>query len=115
MITIQFVGVLIGLGALHLTYLYYKRAHFTKKELYFWMIIWVAFIFVAIFPRSVAPIVGVLGLQRPMDLIMIIAFIILFALAFNNYVVTRKSSGKLERLVRELALRGIEEEDSQKR
>lgn len=113
MITIQLVGVIIGLGALHLTYLYYKRTHFTKKELYFWMLIWIAFIFVAIFPKSVAPIVGTLGLERPMDLIMIIAFVILFALTFHNYVMNRRHSSRMEQLVRELALKEIKEKSDQ--
>ncbi len=108
MITIQLFGVIIGLGALHLTYLYYKRSNFTKKEVCFWFLVWLTFIFVAIFPTSVTPIVGMLGLQRPMDLIMIVAFVILFALTFHNYVVNRKQSNRLEWLVRELALKEVE-------
>ena len=108
MITIQFIGIIIGLSAIHLTYLYYKRMNFTKKELFFWLVVWLAFIFVAIFPNSVRPIVGYLGLQRPMDLIMIVAFIILFALTFHNYVVNRRDQDKLELLVRKLALKDLE-------
>lgn len=111
MITIQLIGVLIGLAAIHLTYLYYKRANFTKKELIFWLFVWAAFIFISIFPRSVTPIVGYLGLQRPMDLIMIVAFIILFALTFHNYVINRKQVDRLEKLVRKLALKDLEKDE----
>ncbi len=108
MIGIQLIGVVVGLAAIHLTYLYYKRTNFTRKELIFWGFIWIAFVFVSVFPRSVSPIVGYLGLSRPMDLIMIIAFIILFILTFHNYIVNRQQKQKLERLVRELALKDLD-------
>lgn len=107
MIGIQLLGLVVGLAAMHLSYLYYKRASFTRRELFFWLAIWMAFVFVTVFPRSVAPVVGVLGLNRPMDLIMITAFIILFALTFHNYIVNRQQKNKLERLVRELALKDL--------
>ena len=113
-IPIQLIGIAIGLAAIHLTYLYYKRANFTKKELYFWLLIWSAFVFISIFPRSVQPIVGVLGLQRPMDLIMIIAFIILFALSFHGYVISRKLEKKLNRLVQEIALKDLSKNEENK-
>ena|SRR3989338_6917685 len=109
MLTVQFVGVLVALAAMHLTYLYYKRANFSKKELLFWMTIWLAFLLVTIFPRILSPIVGYLGLQRSMDLIMIIAFIILFGLSFHNYTVNHRVMNKIEKLVRELALKDLKE------
>jgi len=108
MISIQLIGVLIALAASHLTYLYYKRANFTKLECILWLVIWLAFLFVTIFPNSVKPIVGYLGLQRPMDLIMIVAFIILFALTFHNYVVNRYQRSRLESLVRSLSLKELD-------
>ena len=108
MIGIQLIALVVGLAAVHLTHLYYKRSHFSKKELIFWGLLWCAFMFVAIFPTSVAPITGYLGLTRPMDLIMIVAFIVLFSLAFHNYIVGRKQERDLERLVRELALRNLD-------
>ena len=108
MISVQLIAVVVGLGAVHLTYLYYKRSNFTKKELYFWMVIWLAFIFVALFPRSLNPVVGALGLNRALDLIMIVAFIILFALTFHNYVINKKQERKLTKLVRKLALEDLD-------
>lgn len=111
MITIQLVGLLIAITAIYLTYLHYKRASFSKKELLFWIIIWIAFIIVTLFPHSVRPIVGYLGLERPMDLIMIIAFIILFGLTFQNYITNRRQENRLEKLVRDSALRSIDTRD----
>ena len=108
MIPIQLLGVVIGLLAIHLTHLYYKRANFTKMELLLWLGVWIAFIFVAIFPNSMRPIVGYFGLQRPMDLIMLIAFVILFVLTFQNYIINRKQEKRLESLIRDLALQDLD-------
>ncbi len=107
MVGIQLVALIVGFGALHLTHLYYKRSHFSKKELIFWGFIWCVFMAVAVFPKSVIPVTGYLGLARPMDLAMICAFIVLFSLAFHNYVMGRKHEAELERLVREIALRDL--------
>ena len=43
-----------------------------------------------------------------MDLIMIVAFIILFALTFHNYVVNRYQRSRLESLVRSLSLKELD-------
>jgi len=105
MIGIQLVGIVIGLGAIHLTHLYYKRFYFSKKELFFWAGLWLLFIAAVLFPKSVLPVSGYLGLTRPMDFIMIAAFVVLFSLAFHNYVLGRKQAIDLEKIVREIALR----------
>lgn len=101
---IQLVALVVALAAIHLTYLYYRRTSFTKRELYFWIFIWFAFIVVTLFPELLRPFAVYLGLTRPLDLLMISAFIILFALTFHNYVMMRQQRAKLERLIRELAL-----------
>ncbi len=108
MVGIQLMALVVGLGAIHLTHLYYKRSHFSRKELLFWGLLWCVFMAVAIFPRSVSPFTGYLGLARPMDLIMIVAFIVLFSLAFHNYVMSRKHEREIEHLVRELALKDVD-------
>ena len=107
MVGIQLIGIVIALAAVHLTHLYYKRSHFSKKELLFWGFLWCLFMVVAIFPQSVFPVTDYLGLARPMDLIMIIAFIVLFSLTFHNYILGRKQEREFERLVREIALRDL--------
>ena len=53
--------------------------------------------------------VGMLGLQRPMDLIMIVAFVILFSLTFHNYIASRRLENKVNRLVQDLALKDLDE------
>ncbi len=110
MIPIQLIGLAIGIAGVHLSYLYYKRSNFSKKEVCIWCFIWLGFIFVNIFPRSVQPLVGYLGLQRPMDLIMIIAFIVLFSVAFYNYTANRRQQKLIEQLVGNMALHDLKTE-----
>lgn len=113
MIPIQLIGLAIGIAGVHLTYLYYKRSNFTKKEVVTWLFIWLGFIFVNIFPGSVRPVVGYLGLQRPMDFIMIVAFIVLFSIAFYNYTTNRRQLKIIEQLVVNAALKNLKiEEDN---
>ncbi len=102
---IQLIGIIVALSAIHLTHLYYKRSYFSKKELFFWAGLWCVFMALALFPGSVSPLTGYLGLARPMDLIMILAFIVLFSVTFHNYVMGRTHDRELERLVRTIALR----------
>jgi hypothetical protein len=115
MITIQLIAILIALAALHSTYLYYKRESFTKSEVLFWVLIWIGFILVTAFPRMLSPVVGQLGLQRSMDLIMIIAFIILFGLTFHNYMINHRAERRLEKLIRSLALHELDKEGTKEK
>lgn len=115
MITIQLVAILIAVAALHTTYLYYKRASFTKLEMFFWITIWLGFVLAAIFPKLLTPLVGELGLQRSMDLIMIVAFIILFGLTFHNYMITHRSESRLEKLIRGIALDELKKDHKEQR
>lgn len=101
----QLIALALGFGAIHLTHLYYKRSHFSKKELIFWGLIWCSFIAVTIFPAAIVPFSGYFGLARPMDFVMIAAFIILFSLGFHNYVALRKHEREIEHIVRAAALR----------
>lgn len=107
MIAIQLIGIVIALAAIYLTYIYYKRQTLSKTECLFWVIIWLAFITVTLFPRLMAPLAGFLSLQRSMDLIMIIAFVVLFTLSFYSYVTNRRTSRQMEKLVREFSLQKI--------
>ncbi len=107
MITIQLVGIIFALTAIYVSYLHYKRKTFSRREYFFWLAVWIAFMGVTMFPKIVRPLVGYLHLQRPMDLIMILAFILIFALTFQNYTRNRRQENRIEELVRDLALKPL--------
>lgn len=107
MTMIQLIGILISLLAIYITYLHYKRSHFNSLEFFIWLVIWLAFMVVAIWPKIMSPLVGYLHLNRSMDLIMIVAFVVLFSLCFHNYIIIHSLEKKIEKMIREEALKDL--------
>ena len=104
-IWIQIVGILFGLFMIYYNCLNYKRKEFTLKEFSFWSVFWVLFMFIAAFPYYLDPIVKTFGFLRALDLLVICGFIFLSSAIFYTYTVVRKNQKKVERLVREMALK----------
>ena len=97
---IQILGVLFALFMIYLTFLHQKRKEFTAKEYIFWIVIWVCFIIVTIFPKILSPIVKTLSLSRTMDLLIILGFIFVVGILFHNYITITKVQRKVEEVVR---------------
>ncbi len=114
MMSLQILAIVIGLTALYMSYLYYRRREFTRAELAGWFIIWLGFIFVAISPRTFDFLLETFAITRTMDLIMIVAFMILFVLCFENYINNRRIRSKIESLVRGEALKGLDVSSTKK-
>ena len=102
---IQIVGFLFGLFIIYLTFLNYKRKEFTTKEFIFWVILWIIFIIVTLFPYRLDPIVKSLSFARTFDLLVISGFIFLIMVIFYTYTVTKKTQKQVETLVREIAIK----------
>lgn len=102
---IQIVGFLFGLFMIYYSFLNYKRKEFTTKEFSFWLVLWVIFSAIALFPSILDPIVVGVGFLRALDLLTIAGFLFLIAAIFYTYTVVRKNQNKLEKLVREMALK----------
>lgn len=109
MIELRIIGIIIGLIALYMTHLYYRRKVFRKLELLIWGIIWFGFIIIAITPKSFDFLLKAFQLSRTSDLIMIIAFIVIYILGFYNYITNLQIQEKLESLIRKEALRGLQQ------
>lgn len=102
---IQLLGVLFALFMIYINFLHYKRKEFTVKEYFFWIITWVVFMIVSVFPGILNPIVESLNLARTMDLLIISGFLFLIAAIFYTYTVVRRTQKKLEDLVRNIAMK----------
>ena len=61
---IQIAGFLFGLFMIYYSFLNYKRREFTVKEFSFWLILWIGFIIVTLFPFVLDPIVKIGGFFR---------------------------------------------------
>lgn len=101
---IQIFGVLFGLFMIYLTFLNAKRREYTAKEYLVWMIIWIAFILVALFPNMLDIFVVQFKFSRTLDLLIISGFLFLIAITFRTYNIVRKNQNKVEEIVRKIAL-----------
>tara|TARA_Y100000310_G_scaffold343301_1_gene450264 strand:- start:15277 stop:15612 length:336 start_codon:yes stop_codon:yes gene_type:complete len=109
MAPIQLLGLLIGLLALHITFIYYKKSELEKGDLFIWSFIWLVFVFISLNPNILKSVTQHLNLSRPMDAIMIGAFMVLLSVSFYNYVVNKKNKKNIEKLIKELALRDLDQ------
>ncbi len=102
---IQILGALFGIFMAYFSFVYFKRREFSLGVLIFWEVLWLALIFISIFPHSTNFFLQELGLIRAMDLFMVSGFIIAFGLLFYNYVIVQRLRKKMEKIVREEALK----------
>ncbi|MBI2546159.1 DUF2304 domain-containing protein [Candidatus Woesearchaeota archaeon] len=104
---IQILGLLFGVFMIYLTFLNYKRRQFTIKEQIFWIVFWLALMFVALFPNSLDVLVkDILNLSRPLDFFIISGFLFLIGAVFYTYTIVRRLQKKMEDIVRQVALDG---------
>ncbi len=101
---VQILGIIFGVVLLYLTFVHYKRKELRKLEFLFWLVIWVLFLALVLFPNVLDNVVVSLNLVRTMDLFTIVGFMFLIALTFYNYVMNLQHRRKLEHLVRAIAL-----------
>lgn len=104
---IQILGVIFGLFMVYFTFVYFKRKEFSFWVLIFWEVLWLALIFVTLFPHSTNFFLEKLGLIRAMDFFMILGFIVVLGLSFYNYVLMNNLKRKLEQMVRQEALQNL--------
>jgi len=104
---IQFLGAAFGIFMAYFSFVSFKRREFSFLVLVFWELLWLALIFISIFPHSTNFFLERLGLIRAMDLFMVLGFILAFGLLFYNCVVIAKLKKKMEKVVRKEALKGV--------
>ncbi len=102
---IQFLGVIFGAAMVYFTFVKHKRKELSRSEFLFWLSCWLLLIVVAIIPYSLDPIIAPLHFYRRLDFFVVLGFFVLLMLGFHNYASVKKMEKRLERFVREEALR----------
>ncbi|MDO8481031.1 MAG: DUF2304 family protein [Nanoarchaeota archaeon] len=100
---IQIVGLFFAGFMVYFSFLHFKRGEFTPNEFGFWLVLWLAFAGVALFPATLDVLVDKFNLTRTMDLLIITGFMVLLALFFYVYTLLRKLQSKMEKVVQEVA------------
>lgn len=102
---IQILALSFSMLMLFLSFTQFKRKNIGSPEFIFWVICWTLVIFFAFFPRTLDPIVGGKFVARALDAVMLVAFIILSYLGFQNHIGVKSLQKEIETLVREMAIK----------
>lgn len=105
MIPLQLLSLLFGLFMVYWSFFIYKKRIIYLSELSFWSLTWVIFIAIALFPGSTTSILETFHINRTMDLVMILAFMVLWTVAFKNYLENKKLKKKFQDFVRHDAIK----------
>lgn len=101
---IQILGTLFGVFMIYYVFLHHKRKELTIKEYLFWIILWILFIILTLFPGLLKPLVKSIGFARTMDFFIVAGFMFLVGSLFYIYLLVRSNQKKLEEIVRKIAL-----------
>jgi hypothetical protein len=101
---IQVAGFLFGLFMIYYSFLNFKKKEFSKKEFGVWLVAWILFIIIALFPQILDPLVQTLDFARTFDLLMISGFLFMLLVVFHTHTIARKTQRQVERVVRSMAI-----------
>ena len=104
-ITLQIVLLAFAILMIYSLFLHWKKKNISNKLFFFWIVIFSLFIFIAIFPKVLEPLLKELFLVRVMDLGMIGTFMILTYVTIENNIKIKNLETKIEKLVRKIAIK----------
>lgn len=110
LIGIQIISLVFALFMMYWVFLYYKKREITFLENLIWQLVWLGFIYLTFLPHTLSFLIEKVNITRVMDLAMILAFMILTVLGFSNYIRGRQLERKIEKIIRKLALKEMNEE-----
>jgi hypothetical protein len=104
---VQIISILFAIFMIYVAFLHWKRKDINGGEMFFWFSLWLGFIIITLFPGILRDLTEILFFTRVMDFLMVLAFMILAFLGFQNYVSNKKMEKKIEELVRKKALENV--------
>lgn len=98
-IGVQLILVPFAIFQIYVAFIHYKKGHILKTNFIFWMMLWISFMILTIFPQILNPIVRELHFVRALDLLMIIAFMILVVMNYHTFLSQQKLERQVEKLI----------------
>lgn len=102
---LQIIAIVFSLIMIYLSYLHYQRKEIGKVEFMSWWIIWTGAMVIIIFPKLLRGFAGTFLITRVFDFMVIGGFILVITLSYLAYVKHKSLERKIEKLVREQALK----------
>lgn len=104
MILYQYIGIIIGIIGILITFMRFKDAKMSFNMLIVWIVIWLLLIIFSIDPDTTSALASITGIGRGLDLILIIGLIGCYYFIFKIYNLIENVEGEISSLVREIAL-----------
>jgi len=104
MILYQYIGLIIGIIGIIITFFRFKDGKMSFNMLIVWIAIWLLLIIFSIDPDTTSTLASVTGIGRGLDLILIIGLIGCYYFIFKIYNLIENVEGEISSLVREIAL-----------
>jgi Uncharacterized conserved protein len=104
MILYQYIGLLIGIIGIIVTFLRFKDGKMSLNMLLVWSAIWILLIIFSVYPDTTSLLASVTGIGRGLDLILIIGLIGCYYFIFKIYNMMENIEEEITHLVREIAL-----------
>lgn len=104
MILYQYIGLIIGIIGIIVTFLRFKDGRMSLSMLLVWSAIWILLIIFAVYPDSTSLLASATGIGRGLDLILIIGLIGCYYFIFKIYNMMENIEEEITHLVREIAL-----------
>jgi hypothetical protein len=102
---VQIIGILFAMFMIYVSFLNWKKSDISRSEMSFWLLLWIIFILITLFPKILQGLSTFLVFTRVMDLLMVIAFMILTIIGYMNHISNRELEKKIERLVKNQAIK----------
>jgi len=115
MILYQYIGLIIGIIGIIVTFLRFKDGKMSLNMVMVWSAIWILLIIFSVYPDTTSLLASVTGIGRGLDLILIIGLIGCYYFIFKIYNMMENIEEEITHLVREIALeKGKSHEKSEK-
>lgn len=101
----QILASLFGLWMIYEVFIYAKKKVISGVEVGLWFSLWFLFVVIALFPNLLLGISHTLKFARVFDLLVVSSLIVLTVLIFLSYFAQRENTARLEKLIRDLAIK----------
>jgi len=109
MIIIQPIGIIFCVFIIYYTYLHYRKGTLSLRIFGLWTLLWIGLVIVIIFPSIVNVFLEGLGINRALDLFVIVGILILLGIVFHNYIVVHSLEKRIEQFTRNEALEKLKD------
>ncbi|MFH1055889.1 MAG: DUF2304 family protein [Candidatus Altiarchaeota archaeon] len=102
---IEVLGLVFSAFALSRVFLRFREGKLSWSMLLLWSVAWLTVIAFLLSPSTFEPVSKVIGIQRPLDLMLVGGVILSYYLTFRIYVFLEELRSDVAEVVREISLR----------